>query len=245
MIVVANGDQTMVSATFLALKIAYLIKQASKNRFTLSEAKLKQLSEKKVLSITYLNTLKQQLEELGYFLGSLKKGKYCLLTIESLEGAPSLPMKEDALKELSNLSEEALEQQCTTVTAIEMITDNEQDEKLLLLNELWIELTNTATNKKVISYGSLAKKLKESIGYNVNHKEAVVLLKHIKQFCTENNLPPLTYLAINAILNLPTELKKVDNAKGDFEAAKAKIYDFKWSEQKQNFDEFLNKNKEN
>lgn len=40
-----------------------------------------------------------------------------------------------------------------------------EDEQLLLLNELWIELTKIATKQEIISYGDLAKKLKKSFGY--------------------------------------------------------------------------------
>lgn len=218
----------MIGAQFLALRIAYVIKQSHKNRLTISEAKLKLLAEKEVLSIFYLADLKQSLEELGYFLGSLKKGKYCLLAIESLEGAPSLPIKEDMLKQLASLSEDELEKHCITSAMIEPITDNEQDEEKLLLNELWVQLTKAAADKKNISYGELAKSLTNVFSYKVHHKKVMALLERIKQYCSENSLPKLDYLAINAKLDLPKALEKEQDAKIKFAEEKANIYDFDW-----------------
>ena len=234
-----------MSASLLALKIAYLVKLSGRNRFSVSEAKLKQLAQKDVISIPYLNTLKQNLEELGYFLGTLKKGRYCLLLIESLEGAPSLPIKEDALKQLAGLTEEELEALCITPVIVKSIADNEQDEQRLLINELWALLTKTAIDKQVISYGELAIKLKTIFGYKIHHKKVMVLLEPITRFCSTHHCPTLTYLAINDKLQLPKALEKETEATNKFNEEKINIYGFDWNNQKRDFEEFLNRNKEN
>lgn len=233
----------MVDAQLLALRIAYLVKESGKNRLTMSEAKLKTLARREVLPIPYLADLKQRLEELGYFLGTLEGG-YCLIAIDSLKGSPSIPLDDRRLALLDAMPRNKLEEYCITPTIVTLIADNKQDEQLLLLNELWIELTKIATHKEVISYGNLATKLKGSFGYKVHHKKIIVLLEVIAQFCTEEKLPSLAYLAINAKSELPITLKNTVEDKNKFEIEKTKIYDFKWSEQKNNFDLFLNKTKE-
>lgn len=234
----------MIDASFLALKITYLMKQSGKNRLTISEAKIKLLAQKEVLTISYLCELKQNLEELGIFLGTLKKGAFCLLMVESLEGAPSLPIKEDSLGKLTELSKEQLESLYSAPIVVETITDNAQDEQLLLLNELWLLLTQTASNKEVISFGALAKKLESSLKYKVHHKKVMVLLEPITQFCQNNQLPPLVYLAINDKTGLPKALDKEADAKATFEEEKSRIVVFNWEQEKTKFDAFLNKNKE-
>lgn len=235
----------MIDGSFLALKITYLMKQSGKNRLTISEAKIKLLAQKEVLTISYLGELKQNLEELGIFLGTLKKGAFCLLMVESLEGAPSLPIKEDSLGKLAELSKEQLESLYSAPIVVETITDNVQDEQLLLLNELWLLLIQTASNKEVITYGALAKKLESSLKYKVHHKKVMVLLEPITQFCSMHNYPTLTYLAVNDKLQLPKALENGQDAKNKFEEVKSQIYSFNWNEQKNNFDNFLSKNKEN
>lgn len=58
-----------VDAKVLALRLALLIERTQRKRFTISDKRLKDLAETKLLSIRYLSNLKDELEKLGYLIG--------------------------------------------------------------------------------------------------------------------------------------------------------------------------------
>lgn len=189
----------MVSAAFLALKIIYLIKQADKKQYRISDKTLKMLANKEKLTIPYLADLKYTLEELGYLLGSLKQGKYAIVAISSLEGRPFLNITSQQNEVLNDLTEEALfERLALNIPnqSIQPEDDSAVGDDLLkadrILKQVFTHLVQVAKQKKAITYLSLAKKSNPAI----HHRALAAPMAKIKAYCDQKLIPNLTRLVV-------------------------------------------------
>jgi len=86
--------------------------------------------------------------------------------------------------------------------------------------QLWQILISKAHNRQIVTYGIIA----DLLGY----KGAGVLgepLGHIMYFCTQNKLPPLTAIVVNAETGLPGDGIIVN---GDLNAVRENVFNYNW-----------------
>ena len=85
----------------------------------------------------------------------------------------------------------------------------------------WTILTRCATNKQVITYGELGKKL------NLHHRAVRFILEVIQNYCLHNELPPLTILIVNQNTGLPGDgfiAWDIENTEDGVQ----KVYNYNW-----------------
>lgn len=86
--------------------------------------------------------------------------------------------------------------------------------------QIWQILISKAHNRQIITYGILA----DLLGLG----GAIILaqpLSIIMYFCSQNDLPPLTVLVVNAKTGLPGEGLKID---GDLSAVREDVFNYNW-----------------
>ncbi|UYZ85347.1 hypothetical protein MTZ49_07310 [Entomomonas sp. E2T0] len=213
----------MISTSYLALRIAYLAKINKRKRLTISEASLKKLAQSTVLPISYLYSLKNALEELGYFLGTLEEGGYGLFPIQSLKNAPALSISADHKEQFESYDEAQLRKKYDEDTVKDVVKINEPAD-INIKATLWDTLILIAKNKESITYGNLAKKL----GFK-HHKKLEKLLKELVIYCTNKGLPRLDYLVSKQSTELPSGITSSDDT--DYNTVKEKIYQHDWNKE--------------
>lgn len=86
--------------------------------------------------------------------------------------------------------------------------------------QIWQILISKAHNRQIITYGILA----DILGLG----GAIILaqpLSIIMYFCSQNDLPPLTVLVVNAKTGLPGKGLKID---GDLSAVREDVFNYNW-----------------
>lgn len=86
--------------------------------------------------------------------------------------------------------------------------------------QIWQILVSKAHNRQIITYGILA----DYLGL----AGAIILaqpLNAIMYFCSQNELPPLTAIVVNAKTGLPGEGLKID---GDLNAVREDVFNYNW-----------------
>lgn len=225
-----------VDAKVLALRLVLLIERARRKRFTISDKRLKDLAETKLLSIRYLSHLKDELEKLGYLIGDLAGGGFGLLVIDSLEGA--FPLKADRDDVIYGLTEQQL---IAEISALSLQKSQKKTKDSTLTREdvgslLWMGLAEVANKKQTIAYGDLA----DELGLSGKHYNAFQRpLALIEQFCKDNKLPPLNFLVIRQDTKLPSVMKaRIDNTL-KYKDELDKIYEINWIDYQSKFEDLL------
>jgi hypothetical protein len=86
--------------------------------------------------------------------------------------------------------------------------------------QIWQILVSKAHNRQIMTYNDLRKILGLGGAGVLAHP-----LGHIMYFCSQNGLPPLTALVVNAETGIPGEGLDVD---GDLNVAREKVFKYNW-----------------
>ena len=225
-----------VDTKILTLRLAILIEKSSKKRLTISDKRLKDLAETKLLGIRYLSNLKDELEKLGYFIGNLPEGGFGLLVINSLEGA--FPLIVSLGDDIFTLNEQQLSKELSSLS----LQKNQKRAKDTTITKedicslLWMGLADLANKKQTIFYGDLAKEL---ILKNTHHNAFKRPLDLIAKFCKEKTLPLLSYLVVRQDTSLPPLMMPQDKNIQQYQEELKKITAVNWNEHQASFEMFV------
>jgi|EBPBio282013_DNA_FD.fasta_scaffold147001_1 hypothetical protein len=95
------------SAETVALRLAVLLKRLDKTRARVSEKTFGILSRRKTFREAFIVGVRDATEDLGVLLVRLDRGGFALITISSLDGAPTAQVK-NLMPDFKKLSDDSL-----------------------------------------------------------------------------------------------------------------------------------------
>jgi hypothetical protein len=87
-----------------AILAGLLMKRASARRARISEKTIRFLSKRRTLRTAFLDALTREMDDLGLHMVELDRGGFAVITIDSLDGAPTILAKNHLMKDLAKLA---------------------------------------------------------------------------------------------------------------------------------------------